>query len=76
MRLVYEDTHQPVVIGDVVTISNGARVRVDSIEKPRHGGSTGRVYVQQVNEQGLPSGYSHGFFPAVIGAEWIERDDQ
>lgn len=69
MRLVYTETHQEVKIGDKVTIFRGEPAIVNGIEKPKHGGSTGWVY--------LYSGYwKSGFFPSVIGAEWVEREDQ
>lgn len=70
MRLVYDKTGIEVQEGDKVETSRAELVTVTSIEKPRHGGSTGRVYVE--NENGGRSGY----YPSVVGAKWIEREDQ
>lgn len=67
MKLVYEKTGLDVKVGDNATTFRGESVVVRSIEKPRHGGSTGRVYF----EDGLG-----GVFPSVIDAKWIDRDDQ
>lgn len=69
MKLVYETNGNEVKEGDTVHLRDEA-VTVTSIIKPAHGGSTGRVYV-------APKGMrSVGFFPSVIGAKWIEREDQ
>lgn len=70
MKLVYKATQQEVKVNDMVTIDSGV-VMIISIEKPRHGGSTGRVYVQHVGRR-----WQQGYYPVVIGAEWIEREDQ
>jgi len=73
MRLVYtsdDNTGKEVAKGDTVELSSGEMVTVDSIEKPRHGGSTGRVYIKYEN------GSIQGYYPSVVGAEWIEREDR
>jgi hypothetical protein len=70
MRLVYEKTGIEVQEGDKVETSRNEKVTVTSIEKPRHGGSTGRVYVEYEN------GSRGGYYPVVVGAHWIEREDQ
>ena len=69
MRLVYQKTHEPVKIGDEVELQGEGRYRVRAIIKPHKPASTGRVYVVDENESGCE------FFPSVIGAEWIERED-
>lgn len=69
MRLVYENTDHEVKVGDTAKLVDGEVVTVKKIEEPRHRGSTGRVIVQT----------RHGemsYFPAVIGAEWVDREDQ
>lgn len=74
MKLVYEESGEEVKIGDVVILGrNGDNYIVANIEKPRHSGSTGRVYVYL--EDGKPT-ETQGFYPGVIGAEWIEREDR
>lgn len=74
MRLVYEDTGVEVKNGDEVETFRGAKVNVVHIEKPKHGGSTGRVYVKDIDATN--DTHCAGYFPSVIGAEWIEREDQ
>lgn len=69
MRLVYRATGQEVQIGDKVTLSDGAEVTVESIKKPHKPSSTGRVYLMYNPE------YISGYFPEVIKAHWIERED-
>lgn len=74
MKLVYNETGKEVQIGDEVIILEKAfavRHTVTDIVKPKHGGSTGRVYIRSDSER-----YAHGFYPSVIGATWIEREDQ
>lgn len=71
MRLVYEKTGTEVKVGDVVTLRDGDEVKVTSIQPPHKPSSTGRVTVQIA-----PSDTEMSYFPAVIGAHWIEREDQ
>lgn len=74
MKLVYAATGVEVGAGDVITDPHngapGETWTVESIERPRHGGSTGRVYITS------SLGYSQGYYPGVIGAEWVGRTDQ
>jgi hypothetical protein len=78
MRLVYAEDNlkhkkgEEVKIYDIVTGHNFHKNgEVLHIEKPRHGGSTGRVYIS------YDSGATQsGYFPSVIDAKWIEREDQ
>ena len=74
MRLIYEGTEKAVLVGDKVTLRDGVKAVITYLEKPRHGGSTGRVYVDVIRDDGTSS--NRGFFPSVVGAEWIEREDQ
>ena len=67
MKLVYEATGIEVKVGDTVIPHNWEPTTVQGIEKPKHGGSTGRIYLG-------PDGV--GRYPSVIGAKWIEREDQ
>ena len=70
MRLVYKSTQKEVKKGDGHVIRGDVLV-VAGWEKPRHPGSTGRVYVRE--ESGK---MSREYYPSVIGAEWIEREDR
>lgn len=78
MKLVYETSGDPVKVGDRIE-KDGYVWVVDSIQEPHHAGSTGRVYVslpdwQHPNEP--RSVGTRGYFPGVIGAVWIEREDR
>ena len=67
MKLVYEKTGVPVNYGDIAHTFRGEPVIVEGWEKPRHEGSTGRVYVKGMDDRG----FSMGFYPSVIGAVWV-----
>jgi hypothetical protein len=45
----------------------GEAVVVESVEPPRHPGSTGRVYCRDANGVLCP-----GWYPSVIGAKFVE----
>lgn len=71
MRLIYEQTGEPVNVGDVVrTASQDSPLIVRHIQEPRKPSSTGRVYVEPKGGEGWRE-----YFPSVIGAKWIERTD-
>ena len=67
MKLVYEKTGVEVKCGEVAFDFRGDPVYIEGWEEPRHAGSTGRVYVKEMND----SGCSCGYYPSVIGAVWI-----
>lgn len=67
MKLVYDKTGEPVKVGDTVSI-RGQRGTVTDINKPHKPSSTGRIYVKI-------GSLTHEFFPGVIGATWVERED-
>ncbi len=71
MKLVYESSGREVQVNDEVDMPNGLTVTVKDIQKPAHGGSTGRVYVRAPG-----ASFNSGYYPSVIGAKWIDRDDQ
>ena len=69
MKLVYKDGGKEVQVGDVVVLKDGTTALVDSFQKPHKPASSGSVYVKiQDNIQ--------SYYVAVIGAEWIEREDR
>jgi hypothetical protein len=70
VKLIYTKTGQPVNAGDVVTTRDGSEYRLDFYREPHKPSSTGRVYITP-----LAGGCQREFFPSVIGAEWIERED-
>jgi hypothetical protein len=69
MKLVYSGSRREVKVGDLAQTFRGEFVEVVSIEKPRHAGSTGRVYVKFDGSSG-----SREFFPGVIDAKWVESE--
>lgn len=71
MRLVYEDTNKEVRVGDIAATFRDESVLVKYITKPHKPSSTGRVGVSFLNEEHISE-----FFPSVINAKWIEREDQ
>lgn len=74
MRLVYDKKFKgkwlPVAVGDDVTL-DGKHYLIDYIEKPHHAGSTGRVHLRDPMADGTT-----GYYPSVIDATWIEREDR
>jgi hypothetical protein len=69
--LIYEQTGQPVTVGDIVHINNRPYT-VTGWAEPHKPASTGRVHVRAMSEHA----YFTEYFPAVIGAGWIGRTDQ
>lgn len=68
MKLIYTSTNDPVKIGDTGW-DEGSNYTVTAILKPQTPASTGRVELT----------FNWGvmcYYPAVIGAEWVEREDQ
>lgn len=71
MQLVYSCNKEPVQSGDVVHVRNQAYY-VENIVEPHKPSSTGRVWCRSMCE----GKYFNEWFPSVIGAEWIDREDQ
>jgi hypothetical protein len=75
MKLTYDNSNREVAIGDHTFDFRGDAVTVVGVEQPRHGGSTGRVYVmaghvtkEAIDRRG-PCDTAQ-YFPSVIGATW------
>lgn len=71
MKLVNTLSGDEVKVGHRVHMHNGGIVEITDIVKPHKPSSTGRVYVKDLEE-----GWTASYFPSVVGAKWIERDDQ
>ncbi len=72
MRLVYDESGDaPVVLGDVVHVK-GTPYYVMDIIRPHKPASTGRVICKAMTEVS----WVCEWYPSVIGAKWIEREDQ
>lgn len=69
MRLVYRGTRKEVEVNDEVMVGHELTM-VTGIAKPHKPSSTGRVSVHYVYK-----GFAMEYYPSVIGAEWIERED-
>lgn len=68
MKLVYTATQLPVQIGDCVTIG-GDPYTVHYFARPHKPSSSGKITVRTL-------GLCLEYYVGVIGAEWIEREDQ
>ena len=72
MKLVYTKApHVEVKVGDVVKTGHRNEVTVMHFEKPHKPSSSGKVTVRHGK-----TGPTQEFYVGVIGAEWIEREDQ
>ena len=68
MRLIKETTGVEVKSGDVVHCFKGQAAIVTGWAMPKHSGSTGRVHVKEMKENGFEMGY----YPSVYGLKWVE----
>jgi len=69
MKLVYDDTQEPVAIGDTLHREDGNLV-VTGFRKPHKAASSGFVWVKN------SAGNEHQYYVSVIGATWINREDR
>jgi len=73
MRLVYEKTGAEVKVGDTIKVERRdqtVELRVDYFAEPHKPSSSGKVTVME------STGGTSEYFVGVIGAKWIEREDQ
>jgi hypothetical protein len=73
MKLINSETGNEVKVGDAVTTFRDEDGTVTDVEEPRKPSSTGRVYVKFTYPN---ASLTKEFFPSVIGAEWVEREDR
>ena len=59
-KLVHQDSHEPVMVGEICQGINGVSHAIRGGSPPKHGASTGRVYVD-----------GDEYFPAVFGLLWV-----
>ncbi len=69
MKLVYNWNNEPVKLGDRTQLSNGDWVKVHYFRKPHKPAAQGKVSV-------LENGTIYEYYVSIIGATWIEREDQ
>ena len=70
MKLVYEDSGELVLTGDVVKLDDGDAM-VTYFREPHKPSSSGKVCVKYRNTD-----VTREFYVNVIGAKWIDREDQ
>lgn len=74
MKLVYEKTGKLVKVGDIVTTRDKRKkMEVVYFAPPHKPASSGLVTIRPVGSTG-PTGQE--YYVNVIGAKWIEREDQ
>lgn len=72
MRLVYEASGLEVKVGDTVKIDQGS-YKVSYFRAPHKPASSGKVTVVPIDSDQT---FGMEYFVGVIGAKWIEREDQ
>ena len=71
MKLIFTETGNEVKLGDMARTFRDEEVKVVGIDAPDKSSSTGRITVRFSD-----GGASQSFFPSVIDAEWIDREDR
>jgi hypothetical protein len=71
MKLIYERNGNEVNLGDTVLIK-GKPYYLQAIIEPHKPSSTGRVWCVTMDERKV----FNEWFPSVIGAVWVNRNDQ
>jgi hypothetical protein len=71
MRLIYQSTKAEVKVGDVTHVRNQPYI-ITLIREPHTPASTGRVCLRSMCERG----YYVEYYPSVVDAEWVEREDR
>lgn len=71
-RLVYKKDGHPCRVGDKIKTFRGSTGRLMSWRSPQTAASSGRVYVM-LDER--PRDTRNEFFPGVIGARFVEVED-
>ena len=72
MRLIYESNQREVKTGDTVHLDGNAYT-VYSFSEPHKPASSGKVFIRPISNE---NGFSAEYYVGVIGAKWIEREDQ
>lgn len=72
MKLIYIKTGELVKEGDKVQAGDGETLTVEYFRPPHKPSSSGKVSVSDSRGES----YQHEYYVSVIGAKWIEREDQ
>lgn len=70
MRLIYTKTGGPVQLGDVVQL-DGEMHTIVSFRPPHKPSSSGKITLKAQGAQ-----YESEYFVGIIGAKWVDREDQ
>jgi hypothetical protein len=73
MKLIYTNDGEEVSIGDMIDI-RGIKHQIVDLTPPHKPSASGHVYVKRLAD--LDSDFSNKYYVGVIGAEWINREDQ
>lgn len=73
MNLIYTKDKTPVNVGDKVEI-DGQLLEIKFFSKPHKASSSGKITVAPVGTEEF--GNDREFYVNIIGAEWINREDQ
>lgn len=68
MKLIREKTGEIVNVGDIAHDFRGKAAIITGWALPKTYGSTGRVYIKEMNDQGFTGEY----YPSVYGMKWVE----
>jgi hypothetical protein len=71
MKLVYRKNGNSVEIGDKIKLRDDEEVEVTYFREPTSPNSSGKVTVRAKVDE-----YSREYYVGIIGATWIEREDQ
>lgn len=70
MKLIYKDSKEEVKVGDRRQLDDGIYT-VEAFEQPYKPSSQGKITVKRDDDD-----FAQTFYVSVIGAEWIDREDQ
>lgn len=73
MRLIFEATGEEVKVGSRCKVSGVDHV-VTYFKPPHKPSSSGKICVKPVGQSSINT--TREFYVSVIGAKWIEREDQ
>lgn len=65
--LTYEETGQPVAMGEIGETFRGEAVTIIGGTPPHKPSSTGRVTIKSIE-----GGWEQEYFPSVVGCKWIQ----
>lgn len=73
MNLIYNHNQESVEVGDIIEL-NDMTVKVRYFREPHKPSSSGKISVDVLNVDG--ENVCREFYVGVLGARWINREDQ